>query len=466
MPKPIEKLLLVITDFITINCAFILFTQIRSSLDLFVEQSFWFILLLSLMVYFTWLLAFVFSGMYQSWYTQSRFDELVATFKVVSFGILLIFIVTFEPEHDLSQLPTTGRFMILSYYAIMLFSVGGGRLALHTIQRKLLLAGIGLRNTLIIGWNDNAREMATRVKKFPALGYKILGFVSLGAKDMGEEFEGLPVLGNLRKLEKIVEKNNIEEVILALGKKKNKEVLSVVAICEDLPVHIKIEPDLYNIVTGHARTHQIYGFPLIEIQPQLMLPWERRVKRLIDISFSLGSLIILSPLLILTSLLVKLESRGPVLFKQKRVGKNGKIFQVYKFRSMVQDAEKLTGPVWAGKKDPRITRMGRVTRKLRIDEFPQLFNVLYGDMSLVGPRPERPYFVDKLKRQYPFYTRRLKVQPGVTGWAQVKGKYDTTIEEVKEKLDYDLYYIENISLRLDFRIMIYTISVMLRFKGQ
>lgn len=450
----------------TINFAFISFTQIRNSLNLFVEQSIWFILLLSLFVYVAWLLAFAFAGMYQSWYTQSRFDELIAVFKVVSIGILLIFIVTFDPERDLSQLPTTGRVLILSYYAIMLISVGIGRLALHTIQRKLLLAGVGLRNTLIIGWNDSARQMALRVKKFPALGYKVLGFVSLGTKDIDEDFEGIPVLGPLKRLAKIVEKNKVEEVILALGKKKNKDVLNVVAICEDLPVHIKIEPDLYNIVTGHARTHQIYGFPLIEIQPQLMLPWERRVKRLIDISFSLGSLIILSPLLILTSLLVKLESRGPVLFKQKRVGKNGKIFQVYKFRSMVQDAEKLTGPVWAGKKDPRITRMGRITRKLRIDEFPQLFNVLYGDMSLVGPRPERPYFVDKLKRQYPFYTRRLKVQPGVTGWAQVKGKYDTTIEEVKEKLDYDLYYIENISLRLDFRIMIYTISVMLRFKGQ
>ena len=466
MPKPIEKLLLLVTDFMTINFAFISFTQIRNSLNLFVEQSIWFILLLSLFVYVAWLLAFAFAGMYQSWYTQSRFDELIAVFKVVSIGILLIFIVTFDPERDLSQLPTTGRVLILSYYAIMLISVGIGRLALHTIQRKLLLAGVGLRNTLIIGWNDSARQMALRVKKFPALGYKVLGFVSLGTKDIDEDFEGIPVLGPLKRLAKIVEKNKVEEVILALGKKKNKDVLNVVAICEDLPVHIKIEPDLYNIVTGHARTHQIYGFPLIEIQPQLMLPWERRVKRLIDISFSLGSLIILSPLLILTSLLVKLESRGPVLFKQKRVGKNGKIFQVYKFRSMVQDAEKLTGPVWAGKKDPRITRMGRITRKLRIDEFPQLFNVLYGDMSLVGPRPERPYFVDKLKRQYPFYTRRLKVQPGVTGWAQVKGKYDTTIEEVKEKLDYDLYYIENISLRLDFRIMIYTISVMLRFKGQ
>lgn len=466
MPKPIEKILLLVTDFITINLAFLFFTRLRSSLDLFVGQSLGFILFISLLIYALWLVLFLFSGLYQSWYTQSRFDELIAVFKVVSFGVFLIFILTFDPERDLSQAPTTGRMMILSYYALMLMFVGGGRLVLHTIQRKLLEAGVGLRNTLIIGWDDTARDMAARVKKFPALGYRVIGFVSLNNKDKGEEFEGLRVLGGIRQLATIVNEHKVEEVIIALGKKKQKTILSVIAQCEELPVHIKIEPDLYGIVTGQARTNQIYGFPLIEIQPQLLQPWERRVKRLIDISVSLFSLIILSPLLLLTAILIKLDSRGPVFFKQKRVGKNGKIFKVYKFRSMIQDAEKYTGPVWAGKKDPRITRVGRIIRKLRVDEFPQLFNVLNGDMSLVGPRPERPYFVDKLKREYPFYTRRLKVQPGVTGWAQVKGKYDTTIEDVKEKLDYDLYYIENISLRLDFRIMIYTISVMLRFKGQ
>ncbi|MBN1560941.1 sugar transferase, partial [candidate division KSB1 bacterium] len=186
----------------------------------------------------------------------------------------------------------------------------------------------------------------------------------------------------------------------------------------------------------------------------------------IDILFSLCGLLILSPVLVLFAILIKIDSPGPVFYKQKRVGKNGRNFTVYKFRSMIQDAERYTGPVWAGKTDPRITRIGRFIRKVRIDEFPQLINVLNGDMSLVGPRPERPYFVDKLKREYPLYTRRLRVKPGVTGWAQVKGKYDTTIEDVKEKLDYDLYYIDNISLRLDFRIMFYTVYVMLRFKGQ
>jgi len=466
MPKPIEKALLIVVDFITINLAFFALLSLRNTANLFIEQDFFFRLQISLIIYVFWLLLFIFFGMYQSWYTQSRFDELVAVFKSVAFGIFLIFILTFDPERDLSEPPTLGRIMILSYWVFMVISVGGGRLVLHTIQRKLLEAGIGQRNTLIIGWNDRARKLADKIKSYPALGYRVVGFVSLNAKDKGEKYRELPVFGHIDDLPKLVQKNDVEEVIIALGNMPHKKVMNVIAKCEDLPVHIKIEPDMYNIVMGQARTHQIYGFPLIEIQPQLMAPWERRVKRLIDISFSLVALTILSPLFILIAILIKLDSPGPVFFKQKRVGKNGRIFTIYKFRSMVKDAEKMTGPVWADKKDPRVTRIGWLLRRLRLDEFPQLINVLYGDMSLVGPRPERPYFVDKLKREYPFYTRRLKVQPGVTGWAQVKGKYDTSVEDVKEKLEYDLYYIENMSLRMDLRILLFTIYVMFRFKGQ
>lgn len=466
MPKPIEKILLLCIDLITINLAFFGFLRLRSTAHLFVEREFVFLLVISLIIYLFWLLLFLFTGLYQTWYTKSRFDELIGVFKTVSLGIFIIFLVTFEPEKDLATKPTLGRMLIISYWGLMIVCVGAGRMFLHTIQRKLLENGIGQRNTIIIGWHQKARELADKVIKYPALGYRLVGFVSLDKKDQEGEYNDIPLLGHMKKLAAIVERYEVEEVILSLGKVSNRRVIQIISACEELPVLIKIEPDLYNIVLGQARTNQIYGFPLIEIHPELMPPWEKKVKRLIDILFSLFGLILLSPILILFAVLIKIDSRGPVFFKQKRMGKNGRIFTVYKFRSMIQDAERYTGPVWAGKTDPRITRVGRFIRKVRIDEFPQLINVLNGDMSLVGPRPERPYFVDKLKRKYPLYTRRLKVQPGVTGWAQVKGKYDTTVEEVKEKLDYDLYYIDNISLRLDFLIMFYTIYVMLRFKGQ
>ncbi|MBN1466227.1 sugar transferase [candidate division KSB1 bacterium] len=466
MPKKMEKILLLCIDLLTINAAFLGFLQLRTTAHLFVEREWPFLILISLILYFFWLLIFFFTGLYQSWYIKSRFDELIGVFKTVSLGVLIIFILTFEPEHDLATMPTLGRMLILSYWGMMVFLVGSGRISLHTIQRKLLQAGIGQRNTLIIGWHDKARELADKVKKYPALGYRIVGFVSLEKKEQGGEHDNKPLFGQIKNLSTIVAENNIEEVILCLNKVSNRKVIETIGLCEALPVRIKIEPDLYNIVLGQARTNQIYGFPLIEIHPELMPPWEKKIKRFIDILFSLCGLIALSPGLLFFAFLIKIDSPGPVFYKQKRVGKNGRIFVVYKFRSMIQDAERYTGPVWAGKADPRITRIGRVIRKIRIDEFPQLINVLNGDMSIVGPRPERPYFVDKLKREFPLYTRRLRVKPGVTGWAQVKGKYDTTIEDVKEKLDYDLYYIDNISLRLDFRIMFYTIYVMLRFKGQ
>lgn len=465
MPKTIEKLLLLLVDFFTINLAFFGLIRLRSSFDLFVEQGFAAQLQISLVIYFMWLLLFIFMGMYQSWYTQSRFDELLTVGKTVGLGILIIFMVTFEPDSDLSRPPTIGRMMILSYALLMLLFVGGGRLILHTIQRKLLAAGIGQRNTIILGWNKKAFKLAEKLKKYPALGYKLIGFVSIDPNS-NQSNNPHTLLGNITKIDRLVRNNKIEQIIISTGNISQKKILQVIAQIESLPVQIKIEPDLYGTILGLAKTQQIYGFPLIEIQPQLLKPWERKTKRFIDLVFSITALILLLPVLILVAIAVKINSSGPVLYKQKRVGKNGRIFTIYKFRTMVKNAEKLTGPVWAGEKDPRITAVGRVLRKTRLDEIPQLINVMIGNMSLVGPRPERPYFVDRLKQKYPFYTRRLKVQPGITGWAQVKGKYDTTIENVKEKLDYDLFYIENMSLRMDIRILLFTIAVMLRFKGQ
>lgn len=222
---------------------------------------------------------------------------------------------------------------------------------------------------------------------------------------------------------------------------------------------------MYNIIYGQVRVTQIYGFPLIDVMPQLMPEWEKKAKRLLDIVASFSILIITSPIMILTAIAIKLDSKGPVFFKQERSGLNGKEFLVYKFRSMVSDAEAKTGPVWSTKDDPRITRVGKLIRKVRIDELPQMINVLKGEMSLVGPRPERPYFVDMLSKEIPYYKRRLKVRPGVTGWAQVKHKYDESIEDVKMKLNYDLFYIENMSLRLDIKIIFRTVFVVLFGKG-
>ena len=466
MSKTTEKLLLVIVDLFTVNLSFFALAWYRSEMNLFVETRFAVQLYLSLVLYLVCLLIFIFFGLYQSWYTKSRFDEFLAVFKAVSFGCITLFILTIDVSRDIQSLPGLGRMMIISYWLTLVFVVGSGRVILHTIQRKLLEIGIGTRKTLIIGWSDVSKKLLNQVERYPALGYDVIGFVSLKPVKGTDEYKGKPLLGHVKEIVNIVNDNRAEEVILALSDVPRKKVLDVIAQCQDLPVGLKIVPDMYDIVLGQARTNQIYGFPLIEIQPQLMNPWEQRIKRLLDIAISLVSLVALLPVFILTALLIQLNSPGPVFFRQKRVGRNNKIFSLYKFRTMVKDAEKMTGPVWADERDPRITLVGRFLRKTRIDEFPQLINVLYGDMSLVGPRPERPYFVDRLKRQIPFYTRRLKVQPGITGWAQVKGGYDTSIDDVKQKLEYDLFYIENISLRMDIKILLRTMYVMVRGKGQ
>jgi exopolysaccharide biosynthesis polyprenyl glycosylphosphotransferase len=243
-------------------------------------------------------------------------------------------------------------------------------------------------------------------------------------------------------------------------------LLDIVMQCRELGISVKIQPDLYEIFTGQARLLAIHGMPLIDINPELLKTWERVVKRIFDIVFSAIVLLLGLPFLLITAILVKLDSKGPIFFSQIRVGKNGKIFTMYKFRSMITDAE-AEGPRWASVNDPRVTRLGRFLRKSHLDEIPQFWNVLKGEMSLVGPRPERPFFVEKFKKDVPYYLRRLVIRPGLTGWNQVHYRdYEETLEEITNRLKHDFYYIENMSLQLDVEIIIRTVIRVFRGQGQ
>lgn len=466
MPKGIERILLFLSDFISIVASFLIFLSLRKELGFFVLSEWRLIFILSAITFGYWFIIFFFFGLYRSWYAQSRFDEFVTVLKTVSIGTFIIFLITMEPERDIENPLQSSRFTVISYWFILMLTVSAGRMALRTVQRKLLEAGIGVRNTLILGWNEKAQKLLDDINKFPALGYRVVGFVSVTSQPRELKYHSIPVLGTIKQLSQIVKRFRIEEIIIAFQSGSRKMVINAISRCDGLPVNLKIVPDLYNIVLGQARTNQIYGFPLIEIMPEMMPAWEKKMKRAIDVVFSIFIILGFLPLWILVALAIKMTSRGPIFFQQKRVGKNGEIFTIYKFRSMYEDAEKHTGPVWADKKDLRITPVGWIIRKLRIDEFPQFINILNGDMSLVGPRPERPYFVDKLKRHIPLYSRRFKIKPGITGWAQIKGEYDTTIENVKKKLEYDLFYQENMSLRMDLKIILNTILIMIRGKGQ
>lgn len=466
MPKAIEKIFLLVGDFIAVNLTYLCWILLRHSLNYYIEPGFASNVGLSFILFLYWFFLFFFFGLYKSWYAQSRFDEFVTILKTVSIGVLLLFLLTFDTRTDLQSPPSVSRIIIISYWFMLLFFTSSERILLRTIQRKLLEMGFGRRKTLIIGWNEKAQELYDKINQYRALGYDVVGFISPSKKDVNANYKGVPVLGHYKDIARIVERNRIEEIIIAAKKSSPKEVINIISYCDSLLVNLKIVPDLYDIVMGYGRTNQIYAFPLIEILPQMMPQWEQRIKRIIDVAVSIIVLVGFMPVWLLVAILIKLDSRGPVLFRQKRVGKDGKHFTIYKFRSMVVDAEKETGPVWAGQRDPRVTFVGRIIRKLRIDEIPQFYNVLIGQMSLVGPRPERPFFVDKLKREIPLYARRLRMKPGITGWAQIKGGYDTSIESVKKKLEYDLFYIENVSLRMDLKIILSTIYVMLRGKGQ
>lgn len=464
MDKKVEKILVLLSDLITINFAGILFFYFRVEtgwFQLITEPAF--ILPISIL-YLFWLLIFFIVGMYRTWFASSRFDELSTLFKSTFVGIFILFFLILYDDF-VHQEPSSNRFLIFIYWGILLGSVSFGRLFIRSLQRRLLVKGIGRKNAVIVGFNPKAHSIHNSINKYRALGIDVAAYAAVKNENVEKDHLGIKAVDTVENIKKICEKYEAKHVIIALEKHEDDVLFNVIDQLENMGINIKIVPDLYEIVSGQARTSQIYGFPLIDIMPELMPEWEKKAKRFIDILVSFVLLVLSSPITITTAIAIKIDSKGPIFYKQERSGLNGEPFNVLKFRSMVNDAESKSGPVWSQKGDPRITKVGKFIRKVRIDELPQIWNVLKGEMSLVGPRPERPYFVEQLSKEIPLYKRRLRVRPGVTGWAQVKHKYDETIEDVKQKLKYDLFYIENMSIRMDLKILFRTVFVVLFGKG-
>ena len=468
MSRRTEKALLFVLDFLMVNAAFAAyyFIRIRSGLfDYAIEPETWAPMIV---IYVYWLFWFAFFGLYRQWYAQSRLDEVMTLFRTTAVGTLALFFLVLMDDQSSSS-SSSARGLILAYWIMLFVFVSIGRLSIRAIQKRLLEAGIGTRNTLIVGWSKKAHELCDMVQKYPALGYRLIGFVTADKRTPKRrkrlEYRSVPVLGALDALPQLLGDRQVREVLIGLDSTEHDRLLDIIKYCNGHEVGMKIIPDLYDIVSGQARISSIYGFPLIEVNPVIMKPWEEAMKRFIDFLASGTILLAGLPLWILVALAVRLTSRGPIFYRQERVGRNGRVFMMVKFRSMRADAEKISGPKWAEKNDPRVTPVGRIIRRLHVDEVPQFINVFVGDMSLVGPRPERPYFVDKLDKELPLYRRRLKVRPGITGWAQIKYRYDQSVEDVKTKLKYDLFYIENMSWRMDLKILFNTLYVMLRGKG-
>jgi exopolysaccharide biosynthesis polyprenyl glycosylphosphotransferase len=463
MGKKKERIVLLLTDAVMLGVSWWLYYLFRVEsgwINLPIPPELWFPMVF---VALFWITVFFVVGLYRSWYAASRLDEIALLFKTTVLGCLFLFFLIFIDDEG-SPAGTASRLLILVYWGILFVTLAAGRLAVRSIQRRMLIAGVGVHNTLIVGSAAQSRELHERVVKYPALGYRVRGYVRLDRRSTGRSEKEIPVLGSVEELPGIIREHEIHEVLIALDSKDHDRLLEIIGRCDGSGVGLKIVPDLYDIISGQARTNQIYGFPLIEISPQLMPPWEEATKRFLDVAGSSVVLVAGFPLWLLVAVLIKIESAGPVQYKQERVGKDGDRFRMIKFRSMHQNAEE-GGPQWSGKRDPRVTRVGRILRQLHVDEIPQMWNVLKGEMSFIGPRAERPVFVEELSREIPLYLRRLKVRPGVTGWAQVKHKYDETIDDVRKKVEYDLFYIENMSLRMDFKIVLSTLMHVLLGRG-
>ena len=412
-----------------------------------------------------WVMLYAIFESYKDIYRLSRLSTFANTFFLSFFGVTFLFFSLI-----LDDVVYNYRTYYISFLALL-----GFHFTLTVLARMIILTraheqikrGIVGFNTLIIGGNNNAVELYQEITgQRHSLGYIFKGFIDTNGLSTNELEENLPNLGKLDNLSQVIKEYEIQEVIIAIETSEHNRLQDILNVLYDFEkLIIKIIPDMYDILLGSVKMTQIYGALLIEIQQGLMTTWQRMLKRTFDVVVSLIMLLLLSPMYLYAAIMVRLSSKGPIFFRQERIGIYGRPFKIIKFRSMYTDAEK-HGPQLAKDDDDRCTPWGKVMRKWRIDELPQFWNVLIGDMSIVGPRPERQFYIDQIVKRAPHYKQLLKVRPGITSWGQVKYGYASNVEEMIQRLKYDILYIENMSFTLDLKIMIYTVLVIIQGRGK
>ncbi len=401
----------------------------------------------------TMVVLYFFSRLYDVKRSMPRLDEFYRIFAATSIGtIVTIALTTFLFKNTALELDFP-RVMVIYAWVVTVLLVSLGRSALMLVRNWVRKRGTWTDRLLIVGTGDVGRMILQKTRQMPRLGYQVVGFVD-GKDTAGEQIMGIPVLGGVDDIPDIIEENNIQEVIIGRPELTHQELLSIISRCERGQVGIKIFPDLFQIIATELSIGDLGGLPLLTVRDVALRGWKLTLKRAVDLVGSAIGLVILSPFLILMAIAIKLDSAGPVFYAQERMGLDARPFWCLKFRSMRADAER-DGPGWTTEDDPRVTRLGRFIRRFSVDELPQLINVFLGDMSLVGPRPERPVYVEQFRRSIPRYMDRHREKAGLTGWAQVNGlRGDTSIAE---RTKYDLWYIENWSLWLDFKIILRTL---------